>query len=146
VDEIIKDIEDDRGQRQLMIVILGSNNLRRGLQRPEELMPLFRRIVEKVAATPQCHLVLSSIVPCPKTGEVFDVANDLIKSLANAYKNHCTFYDNLTKRLVDKNGGFQCHLFKRDELHLNNDGAKVIATGIHNFIMTLARSLFSKKR
>jgi hypothetical protein len=68
VDEIIKDIEDDRGQRQLMIVILSSNNLRQGSQPPEELMPLFSRIMEKVAATPQCHLVLPSIVPCPTTG------------------------------------------------------------------------------
>jgi hypothetical protein len=99
-------------------------------------MPLFSRIVEKVAATPQCHLVLPSIVPCPTTGEVFDVANDLIKSLANANKKHCTFYGDLTKWLVEKNGGFRCHLFKREQLHLNNDGAKVIGTGIHHFIMT----------
>jgi hypothetical protein len=36
--------------------------------------------------------------------EVFDVVNDLIKSLANANKKHCTFY-------VDKFAAIpQCHL------------------------------------
>jgi hypothetical protein len=144
VENIIAGINRDAGAPQCVVIILGSNNLRRRSEGPEDIMPFFKSIVDHVSSIDQCHVVITSIIPSPATNETFGDTNTQLKVLCRENKESCSFL-NLTPGLCDIDGEIEHHHYKIDKIHLNGDGASIIASTFRHTLMNVRKGVFNHK-
>ena len=93
------------GQRQCIVLILGSNNLR-WAGSPAAVNQLFREVVEHFASLPGAFLVLTSPLPSPEADEESKVRYEALakelNNLHNEFPSTCSFQR--TSRIFAPNG------------------------------------------
>ena len=121
------------GQPQVKILLLGDNNLRRLKEDPNDYIQLVKNLVHEFKNIEKCHLVLTSLLPSPLTDHICkDVFKDVSEKLKNIARqegqNNKVSFLNLTKFL--KNGKINEELYNDDKIHLNEEGATVLADSL----------------
>lgn len=137
VDNIITDIKENQGTRQVVVVILGDNNIRNH-QKPYQVSNLIKRIVTFGNTFPLCCILVVGMIPCPRTNRwtepLFRETDRLLQTLIEP-KDNCWFIK-ITK-FFKKHGRLQESLFS-DRLHLSPTGAKKLATLITAHLFTVS--------
>ena len=117
------------------IFFLGSNNLRYNQQKPAKVTALFENILIHGAQIEGCHMVLSSIIPTPKTDETsaepFKEATSQLRALTNKYEDKASFF-NCAKFLVSQGAPIIEYFEIHDWLHLSELGADLVAEMLKN--------------
>jgi len=123
---ILKDLDN----HQLVIILLGDNNIR-SFQNQREFKTLYNltaELVEFVNSFPNVKLLLSSLLPSPATEHytftLFKEYNNFLLNLAILHEN--TYYL-CTDKIFSVRGKTRNRLFS-DGIHLNEIGANVLAT------------------
>ena len=132
------------GTPQVIIVLLGDNNLRNLNQPPNEYLKMIEDLLEQMQQISKCHLVLTSLLPSPKTNWkckfVFRDVSNTIKELVG--------HENLKASFMNLNGKFliqgepDLSLFLSDKIHLNERGAKILAASIKNHLNKLPKKIW----
>ena len=121
-----------RSNPQVHILLLGDNNLRRLEEDPKDYIKLVQTLVENFKNFTKCHLVLTSLLPSPATDHI---CKDVFKEISRSVKEIA--YDttlkvsflNLEKSFIS-HGKIKTTLYESDEIHLNEQGAEVLASCI----------------
>ena len=139
---IIEDINSRQDSHQIQIIILSSNNLRRGRKwTPESVIDLYKGIIEKVAKVKNLYLILCAIVPSPLTDirskATFCKFNKLLKEQCALHPNFCKFFN--TPKYLTAKGVVKQDLFSKDGIHLNQSGAHHLTENLMFFLKTLKK-------
>ena len=94
------------------------------------------------------HIMIVGLIPRPKTDEdtksLFFKANRLLNNLCEQNKQKCTFV-NVSKVLCE-NGEILNQFYagrEGNEVHLNLDGARVLAKRIFSFVKNIPKGAFN---
>ena len=161
--EIIQRIYDkaisDVGQPQVHVILLGNsrkilllrfhilifpisspgdNNLRNLNQTQEEYLDLIKTLYKKLEPLNKTHLVLTSILPSPRTNFK---CKFVFRDVSMAIKNYVG-HDNINASFMNLNGKFLVqgkpkNSLYLDRIHLNKEGAKTLAICIKNHLEKL---------
>ena len=116
-------------------ILIGDNNFRHANENPKEYLKLIEKLLEEFSNVERCHLVLTSILPSPETNHkckhLFKYVSDSVKKLSQNYGSKSSFL-NLTK--VFMHGGRIKQNLYADGVHLNEEGAQILATRIFNHL------------
>ena len=144
VGKIIGDmnLRSGSGQPQVHVVFLGSNNIRRG-SNPQEIIPLLRRIADHAIKMCHTHVVFCAALPGIENDHIlkskFMTLNSMIKQLSKEFRSKCSFL-NLAKRFTSF-GQVKVELYD-DGIHLNHEGAQLLAKVIGGHLQRLPSHLF----
>lgn len=158
--EVVERIKEDaersvaEGDRQLILLILGSNNLRKGGD-PQQVGLLFHQVTQHVVDLPGTHVVLTSPLPSPETDglgseERFEALATILNNISNMYDLKCSFLR--TSKIFCPNGHLSIDKFKLvrgpngdlvHDVHLNQAGAAEWAMHLYNHIRNRPQSAFS---
>jgi lysophospholipase L1-like esterase len=142
--EVIKDDMTNRsGNPQVHVIILGTNNIRKG-ETPQLVFDYFSQIFQHCAGIPKAHVVFVGLLPSPKTDtttkalfrETSKMLLDLTKSVPSkaSFLNMATFF---TRR-----GGQTIPKFYNDGIHFSLLGAKRYSEILWNHLRKLPNSNF----
>ena len=106
VKDILKDINSTNihGKRQTIILILGSNNIRKNGY-GSDIIPYFESIVKSASKIGDCHIVICGIIPSlpdAQSKKNFCSASNLLKDLCQKYpivSSFCPLANYLTKKV-----------------------------------------------
>ena len=141
VGDICSDMSRGYGKPQCHVLILGSNNLRRG-EEPSEVCNLFNQILQHGSNIPKCHVVVCGILPSPEettqSKVVFEDTSSLLKSLVKGYRKKSSFFN--TAKLFQKHGRVRKRFFKRRngqvDIHLRRRGARLMSKILKKHLMS----------
>ena len=130
----------------ILFVLLGDNNMRPNRKNAEhcfETLEFFERLIKNFSNFSHCKLVIGSIIPSPLTDEVskaiFKTTNNILNSMIKEEENRVSFM-NITNMFVFQ-GKVRREFFRRDKIHFNNRGTKLVAKWIFEHIRKLPSKL-----
>ena len=89
--KIVEDRNQKRGSCQVHVVILGSNNLRRG-QKPQEVMSHFVSLFDQIKDVKDLHIVASGVFPSPETEPGTKKSFNLFNVMLRKFCSQCPFF------------------------------------------------------
>ena len=145
VSRIIQKAKSLSGTPQLHIVMLGDNNLRHLKQHPDEYLEMIKSLLTALKPIPKCHLVLTSLLPSPPTNwkcaQVFKEVSEEIKKLVGSKDEHSSFL-NLKPHFIHGTKIKTNLYLDENDVHLNEDGADVLAQCIFNHLTFLPKKFW----
>ena len=155
VDLIKSDMDARSGQPQVIILILGSNNLRDGGD-PVSVAEHFRNVVDHCRTVQRCHVVLTGVIPCPKTDVFnpnavnntgsrhrFQLLSTELKKIANSNYPKCTFLST-SQFLTCDDESVDEQYFVRAGVHLNKKGAELLAFKIYEHLKHIPKKTWNR--
>ena len=133
VGQMIQDVNlrAELGISPIVILILGSNNLRNGGD-PMEVADLFRDFIENILLCEKTHVILTGIITSHRTDEsskkTFSKLSKELKKISNKYRYKCSFIN--TSKLFVSHNVLNTEFYSDDGLHLNPMGACKLAGGL----------------
>ena len=136
------------GERNLVILIVGGNNIRKKGD-GDSILPHFEKIVELVTATERAHVLICGLVPSPPHEETFNSrerfsnADKLLSNLASQNEAKCTFFPTANKFC---SAGKSLHKYYEKggkDVHLNRDGAELFAKHLSEMVRNLPKEKFN---
>ena len=148
VENIKTYLAENDGKRNLVILMIGGNNIRRKGS-GDTILPYFEDIVKQVAATERAHLIICGLVPSPPHEETFNTkdrfseADHLLSDLAEQNKAKCTFFP--TAKYFCQEGKSVRRYYEKEgeDVHLNSDGAKYFAQHLFDMVRNLPKEKFN---
>ena len=128
IDNIVDNAEANCPHPQFHILLLGDNNLRGGLEPMDSYVRKCERLANSLKRIPNCHLVLTSVLPSLETQENFFEANRKIRDICYNSNGHVTFID--FDGVFTRNGAINYKLYA-DGKHLNSKGSVSLAKMIY---------------
>ena len=135
INMILQDAYSHRSGPQIHVIILGDNNLRYGMESVDSFIGKCHHLVQGFSQLQKCHLVLVSILPCPKTKEKFLEANSRLRKIAIRNADFVSYLD-LERTRFFINGAINENLFY-DGIHLKNAGEKILAEHIFDLCSSI---------
>ena len=137
IELIIDHISCYKGSKLLIILMLSCNFLRKYPENIKEIFENHCELIEKLKAFDCVKILLCGSLPCPRTisftKRPFRELDSKFQSLAGTLETKALFFD--TARLFTNiNGTLKVELFE-DGLHLNKNGADILITKLHEFII-----------
>ena len=128
IDNIVDNAEANCPHPQFHILLLGDNNLRGGSEPVDSYVRKCERLANSLERIPNCHLVLTSVLPSLKTQENFSEANFKIRDICYNSNGLVTFLD--LDGVFTINGAINYKLYA-DGIHLNSKGSVSLAKLIY---------------
>ena len=135
---------------QLIVIMLGTNNLRHG-GNPEVVADFFRELVEFINSVPGTHLVICGLLPsCPtdiSSKERFKTASEMLLQIHNENPDTTSFCN--LGAVFTENGVVDAVNFKtikngsEVDVHLTAAGAQKMAQAIFKVIRKVPKRAFS---
>ena len=112
---------------QFHILLLGDNNLRHPPMEPvASFIGKCEYLVQGLSYIPNCHVILVSIIPCPKTNEKFLEANSRLREISHRNFHFVSYLDLERTRFFINGGAINENLFY-DGIHLRDEGSEMLA-------------------
>ena len=131
----------------VVVLVFGGNNIADG-QHPNEFYPFFEQVVAHANNMENVHVVISGIIPRPRTEEtkkeLYKQASAMLNNLCRENAAKCSFV-NIANKLC-RNGEICREFYAGPEdlqVHLNYKGAKVFAKAIYNVIRSIPKGTFN---
>ena len=153
VERILEDVNTRWNQPQVIVTILGGNNLRNpGLNPPNDQTPhgvaeLFRNLLEGCSKVPKCWVIIVGLIPDAGNQECKDrfiEAGRHLRNISKGFKSMCSYLD--PRGVFFKNGNILNELYDINDgyhgVHLNSLGAEVLAKNIHKHMKTIPNKFF----
>ena len=142
LDKIKNTASETAPSKQVIVILLGDNDLRPGrhgrrAKRPEELRPLVTNILEHCHRIPGCWVVFASLIPSRiPTKKSFNAFNCIMKEETDKFRfsSFCQF----TRRLC-ANGVLE-PTYYTDDVHLSPNGAEIVARALHRHLQYLPKN------
>ena len=121
---------------------MGGNNLRRGQNRPQDVVRHYRDILDHCHTIQNCRVVFCSLIPGighdDNSKEDFKTMNDLLSELcySEEYKSFASFCKFTRKLCI--NGRLNEELYE-DQVHLTQAGSQIVAKAIHSHLHGLPK-------
>ena len=146
-------LAENDGDRNLLILIIGGNNIRRK-GTGDTILPYFEKIIDLVTATERAHVIICGLVPSPpheeafSSKERFSEADALLSDLASQNEAKCTFFPTANKlcsegkslhKLFDDNKKYP----EGKDVHLNKEGAELFAKHLSEMVRNLPKEKFN---
>ena len=153
VERILEDVNTRWNQPQVIVTILGGNNLRNpGLNPPNDQTPhgvaeLFRKLLQGCSQVPKCWVIIVGLIPDAGNQDCKDrfiEAGQHLRDISKEFKSMCSYLDprgvffkngNILNELYDINDGFH-------GVHLNSLGSEVLARNIQRHLKTIPNRFF----
>jgi lysophospholipase L1-like esterase len=141
--DVIKEAMTSRsGTPQVHVLILGTNNIRRG-ESPQLVLHYFSQVIQHCVTIPKAHVVLVSLLPSPQTDTttkaLFREANKMLAGLAKEDPSKASFLNIATFFTI--RGNIKEELFG-DGIHFTPQGATLYSRKLANHLRKLPKSIF----
>jgi hypothetical protein len=134
VDEIIVFISKHYPRKQVHLIILR-----------EGVFSFFENLEKRTRDIPNCHLILSSLIPSPKTAAIcegtFKKIDCNIKSITDIRNRDLAYFD-ANRILRNPDGSIKIELFEDDGVHLTEKGTDELSKEIRKFVMRVSNKCF----
>ena len=139
--EILNEMNRLQPSPQVHVLIMGDNNLRWFEDDPAHILDIYMNFLSQAKQIPKSHVIISSLLPSIENQENCDpIFLQFDKDLKTILDPKYELLD-LSKSLRTKQGKIKEFLYK-DEVHLNTEGAEILAKQIFNKVRPLPYEFF----
>ena len=141
VDEIKQELKQTEGRRQIHIICLGGNNIRRNTDvwSVEGLASFFEELTIFASDVRGATLILVGMIPSPAfdhiSRETFQAMNLKLKKICAQSNDVATYFS--AAKLFSPDGRIRQHLYQADGIHLTEMGTRILANGLKERLLDL---------
>ena len=126
---ILKDAKSRCPKEQIVIMLLGGNNIRNGLESIESFVGKCQQLCDTFETLDNAHFVIIGMIPSfkPISGPIFKRADSELEKLCEKYSSKISFLK--VKNLFSTDEKINRALYS-DDIHLNDEGTRELSFAI----------------
>ena len=142
VDEIKQEIKKGEGTKQIHVLVLGGNNIRRGTNvwSVQGVASFFKELTVFASEVKDVALIFSGMLPSPgfeaTSSRPFEALNTELFNICIQSGGVSTYFD-AASFLTSPEGHILPHLYKADGIHLSECSTYNIARGLKELVLKL---------